>query len=361
MRPTGDTRASEPTQMPAVAPAAPVSPGAPAVAASLPYDHGGGVVNIRGFRLLVALTLVNTVLLASMALGPQLSPFVRQQFQSWKDARAERRRLAADVAAQQKCQNDAPPPSKVVYAEDPNEVIRLATASLGSYETVSRGQSEAPPGWVSPIRAVFPDYFGQFADAASGRSARGGFGGSRRATDQALLFLHERSDPSGRKFLIAVRMTYTTSFQRGRWETSSEAAGEVTIKQMKQRWLTMDVWPLGPGGPSVDSRGNARQLSLLLSLPDHQHRPVARLKPGAPLESSPVIDYGNKLRFFAGQADATDPSHFTIAYDVDGSPGTIDGWLRSAGLELRPREGRVAYDSNGRETWDFAKGSIAPP
>jgi hypothetical protein len=351
MRETGDMPAADTLARAAAAPVA---------AKTLLYDRGGGTVSVRGFRLLVVLTLVNTALLASMVLGPQLSPFVRQQFQSWKDARAEKQRLRAELAAQQKCQNDSPPPSKVVYTEDPNEVIGLATASFGSYETVARGQSEAaPPGWVSPVRAVSPDYFGQFVDAASGRSARGGFGGSsRRATDQALLFLHERVDPSGRKFLIAVRMTYTTSFQRGR-ETSSDAAGEVTVKQMKQRWLVMDVWPLGPGGPSVDSRGNARQLSLLLSLPDHLNRPIAQLKPGASLETAPVIDYGNKLRFFAGQADATDPSHFTIAYDLDGRPGTIDGWLRSAGPELRPREGRVAYDSNGRETWDF--GASVPP
>jgi hypothetical protein len=33
------------------------------------------------------------------------------------------------------------------------------------------------------------------------------------------------------------------------------------------------------------------------------------------------------LRVYAGQADPADPSHFTIRYEVDGRPGTIDGHL----------------------------------
>jgi hypothetical protein len=37
---------------------------------------------------------------------------------------------------------------------------------------------------------------------------------------------------------------------------------------------------------------------------------------------------GPELRFFAGQPDPTDESHFTIDYELDGDRGTIDGWLR---------------------------------
>jgi hypothetical protein len=35
----------------------------------------------------------------------------------------------------------------------------------------------------------------------------------------------------------------------------------------------------------------------------------------------------NAWRFYAGQPDPADASHFSIGYDADGKPGTIDGWL----------------------------------
>src|SRR5437762_10637384 len=48
-------------------------PAKSAASPALPYDRSAaGTVSVRGFRVLVALTLVNTVLLGSMVLGPQL-------------------------------------------------------------------------------------------------------------------------------------------------------------------------------------------------------------------------------------------------------------------------------------------------
>ena len=44
------------------------------------------------------------------------------------------------------------------------------------------------------------------------------------------------------------------------------------------------------------------------------------------------------MRLFAGQADAADPSHFTIVFDDDGQTRTIDGWLQSDDtILLEPR------------------------
>ena len=36
----------------------------------------------------------------------------------------------------------------------------------------------------------------------------------------------------------------------------------------------------------------------------------------------------DRLRLFAGQPDPNDPSHFTIGYELNDVPGTIDGWLQ---------------------------------
>jgi hypothetical protein len=46
------------------------------------------------------------------------------------------------------------------------------------------------------------------------------------------------------------------------------------------------------------------------------------------LRVSPVLnDFNAKLRFYAGQPDPVDDSHFTIRYAVNGQEGIIDGWL----------------------------------
>jgi hypothetical protein len=62
------------------------------------------------------------------------------------------------------------------------------------------------------------------------------------------------------------------------------------------------------------------------------------IRPGGPI-SSPVpaagdvwmsqrwTDPKNRVRFFAGQLDPTDPSHFSIRFDLGGVRHTLDYWL----------------------------------
>ncbi len=46
------------------------------------------------------------------------------------------------------------------------------------------------------------------------------------------------------------------------------------------------------------------------------------------------------LKFFAGQTDSADNSHFTVPYEVGGKPGKIDGWLEPDGwINLSVRDG----------------------
>src|SRR5688500_12627466 len=67
-------------------------------APALEYKADPGRVSVRGFRLLLILTLVNTTLLGAWVMGPQLFPFLRQQWTQW---RAERAKRQAEAAAQQ--------------------------------------------------------------------------------------------------------------------------------------------------------------------------------------------------------------------------------------------------------------------
>jgi hypothetical protein len=39
------------------------------------------------------------------------------------------------------------------------------------------------------------------------------------------------------------------------------------------------------------------------------------------------IPFGRTFLLLGGQANPQDATHFTIDYEADGTPGTIDGWL----------------------------------
>jgi hypothetical protein len=74
------------------------------------------------------------------------------------------------------------------------------------------------------------------------------------------------------------------------------------------------------------------------------------------------VPRGQRLRFYAGQADPADESHFTVTYDMGSVPGTIDGWLRDPsdnGVELRVRSGpaSLSWVHNTGETpnWQVRK------
>ena len=72
----------------------------------------------RGVRLLAFLTfltLLNTVMMGVFVLGPQLSPYLKQQWQQWQAARAERKQRLADLAVQRQCLDYSAPADKVVY------------------------------------------------------------------------------------------------------------------------------------------------------------------------------------------------------------------------------------------------------
>ena len=68
-------------------------------------------------------------------------------------------------------------------------------------------------------------------------------------------------------------------------------------------------------------------------------------------------------RVFAGQPDASNPSHLTFAYDIDGRPGVIDGWLKDGDrLMLEPRAGRLVRWTSGSEyVWDVAPPAATQP
>jgi hypothetical protein len=58
--------------------------------------------------------------------------------------------------------------------------------------------------------------------------------------------------------------------------------------------------------------------------------------------SGPYID-----RFFAGQADPTDPTHISFRYAIKGQEGIIDAWLEEQSLRMKVRTGPATRTSLG--------------
>jgi hypothetical protein len=95
-------------------------------------------------------------------------------------------------------------------------------------------------------------------------------------------------------------------------------------------WPTMDV--------------NKRPTILRPQIDQHSTFAVTRPKtPDGPLKLE-VFAKGC-FRFYAGQLDPNDPSHFTIDYAIDGQRNTIDGYLKDDNsIIFSPRAGRIVSE-----------------
>jgi hypothetical protein len=56
------------------------------------------------------------------------------------------------------------------------------------------------------------------------------------------------------------------------------------------------------------------------------------------------------LRLFAGQRDPVNETHFTIPYESDGRPGTIDGWVKENAVDLELRTSSPTSTSTSSPT-----------
>lgn len=334
------------------------------------------VVSLRGFRLMVGLMLVNTVLIGSSVLGPQLFPFLRGQWQQWQARRAAAAQARADVAIRQQCLVHRMPEGKVLYEEDPDAAAKLLATGAGEYQAAVNFPQHPPPGWMPPVMAAPPKYYKEFLSVAFNRNVGG--------AEYPLLFLQERSTPGGQKHLVTVSLVPGFQFNepltrsederiggpygpygggggyrgnRGRGGERPQgleiAPGETVFVMEKRRVLSVVTYLSGQAGTAVaDYRGKRSALSrsFMLELPDSKSSVVARVMQNAQGNDPPKLDYGNRLRFRAGQPDPNDASHFTIPYQLDGRDGVIDGWIKDGGIDLRPREGQWGYGEEG-EVW----------
>jgi hypothetical protein len=129
-----------------------------------------------------------------------------------------------------------------------------------------------------------------------------------------IIFMHERVSPKGHRRLVMV-------------QNSSDC-----YIQFLREALIPAPWFGFVKGPSMDGDVIAANLGAL-GFPVKNPYYVVRTDP----EWRPSINedhrynVNGKLKYsfqiFFGQPDQKDPSHFTIAYQIDNQPGVIDGWL----------------------------------
>jgi len=118
----------------------------------------------------------------------------------------------------------------------------------------------------------------------------------------APLFLHERKTPSGSRRIVAVRHPYVDELSEG-------GPGDHMI------W-SIFYYTFTPAVRWIDPK------------PDRGGRIGLRLNQ----ENGHDGGWFN-LRFFAGQADPQDATHFTLPYDVNGIAGTIDCHLTDSATD----------------------------
>ena len=258
----------------------------PAPPAPLAYAPSPNTVSVRGFRLLIALTLLNTTLLGSYVLGPAFNTYARQQWAAYQQRRADERAAAAEAARLQAMM--VAEKVAMAYTAEPDEPVYDDNPARRDPPTT--GSAAAPWPAVVPQPAA---YQGLPKTLATGD-------GLVRPS-QSVLFLHERraSDSSPARLVAVVAGAKNL--------LSPNQPGEADIRRI----YAISLEPTTP----------ARELALL-KLAVYQWHPDFQNQGGESLA-------GASLRLFAGQADPDDPSRFVVPYEVAGVRGVLRGQLQA--------------------------------
>jgi hypothetical protein len=352
---------------------------------ALEYDQRSRQITRGQMRFFLLLLTINTFLFGAFICLPLASPFLKKM---WEDYQAQREQKRAVAAAEEQakleagrvrgviegCMRYTAPAEEVVYAEAPSEVAKLLAVTGRAY--LVDGSSPLHPGggglfggsvdrrsggilphdknnlsggtgvvadalkrvaWQPPAARGIPDALVPMTVmSASGESM------IKQITAENAVFLHEMTTPSGQRRLVWVAISNQPEPVESR--DKEHLQYNITINRR------LDAYVFDQDG------GNPVRTSVMI------HRPVPDLELlFAGNEDGPVeLRKHGEWQVFAGQADKGDRSHFTIAYDIDGRPGVIDGRLTDGDrLMLTPRVGRLLGWKSGEEyEWDL--GASAP-
>jgi hypothetical protein len=297
----------------------------------------------RQFRWLLLLVLINLAITVQTSYWPSLSKSISEQWDRYRESRRVR-------ALQQQAANWAEPANKVVWDENPETAAELlATPGYRSIRIEGVERYPSLSNWPRGARANVPGVIDRFYGDRFNLTYHHEFpllGGEDMIypDEVALVLMHGLKTPAGEDRLVYVyvqgklRVTSATFPQGdgGRMDRafSSTVEKELGLKGFVCRWPSE--------GQAIDAPPADRSM-LLIRPEDSVWQQSWTWTPGRPGTAEEIrLTGGGHYRFFAGQPDPADPSHFTIPYDLDGKRGVIHGRVKANGaLELKPDGGRL--------------------
>jgi hypothetical protein len=296
--------------------------------APLQYQIAPSPVTRGQFRLLLLLLLIQVVVSVQSAYAPGFVGWVKQRWAEHQQAVAHRAQVRQNLATMRQCLAHTEPAAKVIWDEDPDRAAGLLAGA--GYIPVEI----EPPGVPSFIsnalrpgaKAVSPGFVPEAANLFRSHSAT------------ALVFMHGRRAAGRAQRLVVVTVGATMPIA----VDNNPPDQPFDFRVYKVHGFAAASFAYSAEGEAVwDGLNHSKALSIGddssgVEMPGHWLPPASPGEPG-----TLRVDYRDQLRVFAGQPDPADPSHFTIAYDLDGRPGIIDGWLKPDGsVQLEPRVGK---------------------
>jgi hypothetical protein len=313
----------------------------------LSYENATGqAVSRRQFRWLFALVVLNLLLTLQGNFAPGVSTFFKQRWAQYQAERAQAAAVAQAKALEQQALTWKEPPDKVVWDED-TETAAGRLAAQGYHAMRVEGLNDQPllANWPRGAAAVSPPFVDQVWAGLSRHRHQFPWLSDQPAVSRdahALLFVHGLKTPSGEQRLVFVHVEGQLSVRRpgpslgGQGQPGQPMGGSV---EKRLRLVAHQCIP--GGGAKPISLANNGRATLLIHPDDGEIQfPWTWTPPGPGQAERFQIKSPQTFRFYAGQPDPADPSHFTIDYDLNGKRGTIHGRLKENGrLELTPAAG----------------------
>lgn len=198
-----------------------------------------------------------------------------------------------ELRVQREAAEYVPPKRLVVYEEQPEKAAELLGKGGGYFAPPLSVTGAEAADVGRPVAAHAPAVWRAYRQWA--------FPESPEPTG-ALLFLHERQTAVGVRGIVAVeadraaRRLRVSFIHRGAYTSDPVAATDGAVKPPPKEGMIV----LSAGRDPFESK-----------LPDAAKGPAARAD----------------LRFFAGQPDARDWTHFVIPYELDGYKGELELWV----------------------------------
>lgn len=316
---------------------------------SLAYDRpaSGGVTRWQ-FRLLLLLVVVNLAITIQTAYAPQVATQVRQRWASYQWARQWKATHRQGLAFSE-------PATKVVWDDHPDTAAKLLAGpgyrglrveGLQQYSQLAR--------WPKGAVAVVPPAVDSFHRLHFGNGFPNLPGEGFVEPDAvAAVFLRPMKTPGGEDRLVFVYVTGGSNLNSLQLVTPagkfiSPVNGPPSDRAWNgvyQRYLRVQAVPCRLSADGKTVTPSVADGGLLTIHPATGAAANQKLTWAPPTADGPEqirLTGPGQFRFYAGQLDPADPTHFTVDYDVDDTRGTIHGRIAPDGtVRLEPTTGRV--------------------